>query len=97
MVSYITRRLLLLFPTLIGMTMVAFFVMALSPGNVTRMMLSGEDLRPEERMRIEEYLRERFGLGDPLIVQYGRWLNNISPVGFKEEGVGFSGQFDGRV
>lgn len=90
MLTYITRRLLLLIPTLIGVTMVVFFIMALSPGSVTTMMKSAEgNMRPEERHRVEQYLRERYGLGDPLIVQYGRWANHISPVGMKEPGVGF--------
>ena len=34
MTSYIIRRLLLLFPTLIGITVVTFMVMALSPGGI---------------------------------------------------------------
>ena len=91
MLSYIIRRLLLMIPTLIGITMLVFFVMALSPGNVSTMLRSAEgDMRPEERRRIEEYIRKRYGLGDPLIVQYGRWLNHISPVGVKDGGRGLS-------
>jgi peptide/nickel transport system permease protein len=90
MLAYITRRLLLMIPTLVGMTMLVFFVMALSPGSVTTMMRSAEgDMRPEERKRVEEYLRKRYGLGDPLIVQYGRWANHISPIGFKAPDEGF--------
>lgn len=90
MLSYITRRLALMIPTLVGMTMLVFFVMALSPGSVTTMMRSAEgDMRPEERKRVEDYLRKRYGLGDPLIVQYGRWINHISPLGFKPSGEGF--------
>jgi len=90
MLSYILRRILLLFPTLIGITMVVFFVMALSPGRVTDSLQASEaNMRPEERQRIEAYLKKRYGLGDPLVVQYGRWLNRVSPVGFKEAGEGF--------
>lgn len=84
MISYILRRLLLVIPTLLGITLVVFYVMAMSPGSVTAMLRSAEgDMRVEDRQRIEEYLKKRYGLGDPLIVQYGRWLNHISPVGFK--------------
>jgi peptide/nickel transport system permease protein len=90
MLSYIVRRLLLMFPTLIGITMVVFFVMVNSPGDVTTMLRSAEgDMRAEDRKRVEEYIKKRYGLGDPQIVQYGRWLNHISPVGFKEPGTGF--------
>jgi ABC-type dipeptide/oligopeptide/nickel transport system permease component len=84
MISYIIRRLLLVIPTLLGITFVVFYVMAMSPGSVTAMLRSAEgDMRAEDRQRIEQYIKERYGLGDPLIVQYGRWLNHISPVGFK--------------
>jgi peptide/nickel transport system permease protein len=90
MLTYIIRRLLLMIPTLIGITMLVFFIMALSPGKVSNVMLSAEgNMRAEERHRIEEYLRKRYGLDDPLIVQYGRWLNHISPVGVKDVGTGF--------
>jgi peptide/nickel transport system permease protein len=90
MLSYITRRLLLMIPTLIGITLLVFFVMALSPGSVTTVALSAEgNMRPEERQRIERYLQERYGLGDRLLKQYGRWLNHISPIGFKDPGRGF--------
>ena len=87
MLAYITRRLLLIIPTLIGITMLVFFVMALSPGNVTTLLRSAEgDMRPEDRKRVEQYVRRRYGLGDPLIVQYARWLNHISPIGSKYVG-----------
>ncbi len=90
MLTYITRRLLLMIPTLIGITMLVFFIMALSPGSVTTMMRAETgDMRPEERQKVEQYLRERYGLDDPLIVQYGRWLNHVLPVGIKDEGEGF--------
>lgn len=94
MLSYIVRRILLLFPTLIGITMLVFFVMALSPGSVTDSLQETEaNMRPEERQRVEAYLQKRYGLGDPLIVQYGRWLNRMSPVGFKETDEGFPAGF----
>ena len=90
MLTYITRRLLLIVPTLLGITLVVFFIMALSPGSVTTMLKSAEgNMRPEERQRVEEYLRKRYGLGDPLLVQYGRWANHILPVGMKNAGEGF--------
>ncbi len=87
MASYILRRLLLLFPTLLGITLVVFFVMSLSPGSVITMMRSAEgDMRPEDRQRTQAYLQHRYGLDQPKIVQYARWLNRISPVGFKYPG-----------
>ncbi len=83
MVSYLIRRVLLVIPTLIGMTILVFFVMALSPGGAAADLSKGEGMRPEERRALQKYLNERYGLDKPLIVQYLRWLNRVSPVGLK--------------
>ncbi len=84
MTSYIIRRLLLLVPTLVGMTAVVFFIIALSPGGIGASLLSKEmQLRPAERKALEDYYNKRYGLKDPAVVQYLRWLNRVSPIGFK--------------
>ncbi|MGC4033804.1 MAG: ABC transporter permease [Tepidisphaeraceae bacterium] len=90
MLNYIIRRILLMVPTVIGITLVTFFVMYMSPGGVGGSLLneSGQ-MRPDERAAREKYLNERFGLKQPFIVQYGKWLNHVLPVGFKEPGEGF--------
>jgi len=81
MMSYVIRRLLLAIPTLVGMTAVVFFIMALSPGGTGAALLSKEgNLKPQEREAIKKYLEERYGLNKPVIVQYGRWLGKISPL-----------------
>lgn len=85
MASYILRRVLLMFPTLIGITMVVFLVMALSPGGVGGSFLDQIEagtMRPEQREAMRRYYEQRYGLRQPLLVQYGRWLNQVSPVGF---------------
>ncbi len=82
MTTYILRRLLLMVPTLLGVTMVVFFVMALSPGGIGGPMLSeGGEMQARERQAMRDYYRQRYGLDDPLVVQYLRWLNRVSPVG----------------
>lgn len=87
--TYLLRRLLLLIPTLIGMTMVIFLVMACSPGGITASLMSNEGmLRPQEKEQLQEYLKARYGLDKPLPVQYLRWLNKVSPIGFKTRQVG---------
>ncbi|MBI1369665.1 MAG: ABC transporter permease subunit [Planctomycetes bacterium] len=86
MTTYIIRRLLLMIPTLIGITAVTFFVMGLSPGGVGGSLLNefGE-MEAEKAKALKEYYNRRYGLDKPLIVQYGRWLNQISPLGFRTE------------
>ena len=84
MLSYLIRRLLLFIPTLIGATAVIFLLMALAPISIVDVLLPpGGQLQPGQRAAREAYLQERYGLGDPALVQYLRWLNNISPVGFR--------------
>src|SRR3954449_7320169 len=80
MVSYLIRRVLLVIPTLIGMTLLVFFVMALSPGGAGADLARGEGMRPEERKALQKYLNERYGLDQPLVVQYGKWLGRVSGI-----------------
>lgn len=83
MLAYIFRRLLLMIPTVIGITLVVFFVMALAPGGVAaHLEQEGQGMRPEEQRALREYYNQRYGLDDPLYLQYLRWLNNVLPIGF---------------
>src|SRR6185436_3526143 len=92
MVSYLIRRVLLVIPTLIGMTLLVFFVMALSPGGAGADLARGEGMRPEERRALQKYLNERYGLDKPLIVQYFKWLNRVSPIGLETKPDGSYGK-----
>ena len=71
MTQYILRRLLLAIPVLIGVTFVAY-AMLLMTGDPTG-ALAGEHATPELRAAI----RERYGLDDPIYIQYGRFLSHI--------------------
>jgi len=82
MLTYLLRRMLLIIPTLLGITLVVFSVMAASPGGIGAQALTEGVLQPEARKAMEEYFNKRYGLDDPAPLQYLRWLNNISPVGF---------------
>jgi ABC-type dipeptide/oligopeptide/nickel transport system permease component len=83
MLSYLIRRILLFIPTLIGATAVIFLLMAYAPINIVDVLLppTGEML-PGQRAEREAYIEERYGLDKPGWVQYLKWLNNISPIGF---------------
>ena len=71
MTQYILRRLILAIPVLIGVTFVAYAMLLLT-GDPTG-ALAGEHATPEMRAAI----RERYGLDDPIYVQYGRFISNI--------------------
>jgi peptide/nickel transport system permease protein len=83
MFAYLIRRLLLMIPTLLGITILVFSVMAASPGGISAQSLAGGmDMKPAERKALEDYYNKRYGLNDPAPLQYLRWINNVSPVGF---------------
>ncbi len=74
MIKYIIRRILGLIPTLIGITLISFFVMHLAPGKPTDIQT---DLNPkvsyEARMRLEKL----YGLDKPVHIQYFEWLRRF--------------------
>jgi len=69
MTKYIFKRLLMLLPVLLGISIVVFLVIHLIPGDPVTVML-GEKSSPERA----ELLRKELGLYDPLYVQYFRFL-----------------------
>ena len=73
---YLVRRLLLVIPTVLGVTMIIFVAMRLLPGDPLVAMFGLEGARrmtPEQRAHLEQAL----GIRDPYVVQYGKWLRDI--------------------
>ncbi len=94
MLVYLLRRAALMVPTLFGITLVVFVVMAAAPGGISaQSLVDGMNLEPESRQALEDYYNRLYGLDQPAPVQYLRWLNNISPVGFEREADGSLGAF----
>lgn len=85
MVSYIARRLLLMIPTLLGITFVVFMLLAASPGGIGAGLLlaGGGQMQSQSSIAIQKAkLEDRYGLNEPAVVQYLRWLSRISPLKF---------------
>lgn len=94
MLTYLLRRLLLMIPTLLGITIVVFTVMAASPGGISaQTLVGGMDMKPQEKQALLEYYNKRYGLDQPPPMQYLRWLNNVSPIGFVTDQQGRRGEF----
>jgi peptide/nickel transport system permease protein len=71
---YVLRRLTAAVPLLIGISALVFLVIRLAPGSpVGGSQTAGGALDGEQLRR----LREQYGLDDPLVVQYGRWLGDL--------------------
>ena len=74
MSKYIARRLLLLIPTLIGMSLIIFLMVRLMPGDVVDALVGIDaDATPEEKDKI----RADLGLDKSVPVQYVNWINDI--------------------
>lgn len=85
MVNYILRRMVLMVPTLIGITFLVFLLIAMSPGGVGAglQVQAGGTTQSQSSVSVQRAkLEDRYGLNDSVIVQYGRWLSRISPVRF---------------
>jgi peptide/nickel transport system permease protein len=72
MKEYILRRLLLVIPTVLGVTIVVFLMMRFIPGDPVSLLLG--DYYTEETAAA---IRQKYGLDRPLHVQYVLWLERL--------------------
>lgn len=75
MIQYILKRLLDAIPVVIGITLIAFLLGQIMPGDPAEIALSAEGTYQPTKEQIE-IQRERMGLNRPLYVQYLDWLKN---------------------
>ena len=68
---YLLRRLLIAVPSLLGISIVLFTILALAPGDPFGELASNPAVPPEVRLA----LRAKFGMDDPIIVRYLHWLS----------------------
>lgn len=74
MQRYILRRVAIMVPTLLGISMVVFFSIRLIPGDVVDVMLGQQtSMGPEQAAEI----RRLFGLDRPMYIQYADWAWGI--------------------
>ncbi|NIS74041.1 MAG: ABC transporter permease subunit [Deltaproteobacteria bacterium] len=85
---YIAKRLVLMIPLLIGITIITFTVIHLAPGSPTDL---ATDLNPKAGAEARERLIAYYGLDKPLHIQYITWLKRLITLDF-----GQSFQPDGR-
>ena len=71
MSRYLLRRLLIAVPSLLGISVVLFVVLALAPGDPFGELASNPNVPPE----VAAGLRAKFGLDDPILLRYLRWLS----------------------
>jgi peptide/nickel transport system permease protein len=94
MLKFMVKRLLLFIPTLLAITIVAFFLIQLPPGDyltvyTQQLANSGQEVNDQ----LLDALRVRYGLDQPIYVQYFKWIGNI----ILEGDFGFSMQWNRPV
>ena len=78
MLAYVVKRIVYMVPTLFGISIIAFLIIQLPPGDyltsmIARMQDSGETVDAGQLAR----LREVYGFDDPIWVQYWKWISGI--------------------
>jgi peptide/nickel transport system permease protein len=68
--NYLFRRLIIALPSLIGISLILFVLLALAPGDPFGELAANPNIPPEVR----EALRTKFGIDDPVLIRYFRWL-----------------------
>jgi peptide/nickel transport system permease protein len=93
MVAYVIRRILTMIPMLLVISFISFFIIQLPPGDFLNTLqaiqgASGGGMSDEQA----NLLREHYGLDDPLLVQYWKWIK-----GFPKGDFGHSFQWNSDV
>lgn len=70
MSRYLIRRLLIAVPSLLGISVVLFTILALAPGDPFSELATNPAIPPE----VQAALRAKFGLDDPIPIRYLHWL-----------------------
>ena len=77
LVKYTIKRLVMLIPVILGVTLILYFVMSLAPGNPARQIL-GADATAEQVAALEHEM----GLDKPIIVQYINYILGVVRLDF---------------
>ena len=98
MLQYLVRRLLLMIPTLLGITLVVFFIINLAPGSPIEQQLQALKFSGSAESsdagggkggaavsdEILEALKKQYGFDKPIHVRYWIWLKNLASLDFGE-------------
>ncbi len=78
MLGYVLRRVTIMIPTLLIISIISFVIIQLPPGDyltsyAAQLRTMGDIVQQEEI----DALRQRYGLGQPVYVQYFKWISGI--------------------
>ena len=79
MQRYLVRRALVTLPILLGITVLSYFIMSLTPGDPVTMLVN-----PSMSEADIEIKRRALGLDQPVYVRYAKWLGEIGRASCRE-------------
>jgi peptide/nickel transport system permease protein len=74
MSQYVLRRVLIAIPSLLGISLVLFVVLAMAPGDPFSELTTNPNVPPE----VAAALRAKFGMDDPIYLRYLHWLSAMA-------------------
>src|SRR6266568_3888589 len=75
MLNYLIKRILMLIPLMVGITLITFTVIHLAPGEPVEMQMA---MNPKVGKEARERLRKFYGLDQPLQTQYFGWVGKLA-------------------
>ena len=72
MLNFAAKQVFFAIPTLFGVTLLVFGLVHLAPGDAADMLIP-----PDVSKEFADTLRRRFGLDQPIYIQYGLWLMRV--------------------
>src|SRR5579862_7972118 len=70
MLRYLVRRLALVVPSILGISVILFTILALAPGDPFSELATDPSIPPS----VAAALRAKFGLDDPVYLRYAHWF-----------------------
>jgi peptide/nickel transport system permease protein len=90
--SYVIRRILLMIPTMLGITLILFVIIRLAPGDPATLVAgptpTGEGAGLQTNTNVEDAInkfRAKHHLDEPILMQYGYWISSIVRLDFGNE------------
>jgi len=75
--QYILRRLAMVLPMLLGITIITYVIISLAPGDPVSAMINPQELNVRSDAELET-IRDDLGLNDPIPVRYALWLKEAA-------------------
>jgi peptide/nickel transport system permease protein len=84
--SYLVQRLLLMIPTLLGISLITFLIIQLAPGNPAelkiRQAIEAGSMSAQDSQAIIEQTKQLYGLDKPIQIRYLIWLKRMATLDF---------------